>query len=903
MTIGPDNHLTQITYPDGNYYKFEYTVDGLLTAKTEPEQNRFEKEYNARGRLTDVFDEEGGHWSYSREILENGDILSRVETAEGNVTLYRDHTDSTGAYSSQITGPSGAVTQFTLSADGLQGKKSLPCGADLNFRYGVDSQFKFKFTKEMKEKTPSTLEKVTLREKIYQDSNSDQIPDLITEKVTVNGKDTTFVTDTLQATNTVTSPMGRSVTASHDPNTLLTTSLRISGLHDTTFGYDPRGRLTSIKKNTRETTFTYDPQGNLYTITDPENRVTSYTYDPVGRVTGISRPDDTSIGFRYDKNGNMTILTNPSTIDHGFGYNRVNLNASYRTPLSGSYQYHYDRDRRLLWVDFPSTKQILNVYDKDQLVRIQTPEGNIDLTYLCGSKLESATKGSESIAYGYDGVLITSETLSGTLNQVLTYTYNNDFNPTSFTYAGGTVQYGYDSDRLLTTSGPFTITRNSANALPEAVTDGTLLITPTFNGYGELGSQGFSVNGQSLTSWILTPDKSGRIISKTETVAGTISNYTYTYDPMGRLLTVTRDDVLVEEYRYNPNGSRSYEMNALKGITGKDYAYSDEDHLLTAGNTIYEYDLDGFLTTKTRGSEVTRYTYSSRGELLRVDLPGGRVIEYVNDPLGRRIAKKVDEVITEKYLWQGMARLLAVYDGSDNLIMRFQYADGRVPVSMTRDGVTYYLTYDQVGSVRLVADPSGNVVKRIDYDSFGSIMNDTNPSFNVPFGFGGGLHDRDTGFVRFGFRDYDPEVGRWTAKDPIGFAGGDADLYGYCLNDPVSKVDPTGEFVPLVIAGVALTASEASALTVALATATVAYFQSPAGQLAISSLYKSIEDLIREIEDEAREKLKTSTCGTEEPWQGPGDKFDPNKPPSGPLWKKIVWALGQITRLIKGWPD
>jgi RHS repeat-associated protein len=54
------------------------------------------------------------------------------------------------------------------------------------------------------------------------------------------------------------------------------------------------------------------------------------------------------------------------------------------------------------------------------------------------------------------------------------------------------------------------------------------------------------------------------------------------------------------------------------------------------------------------------------------------------------------------------------------------------------------------------------------------------------------LHDRDTGLVRFGFRDYDPDTSRWTAKDPIGFAGGNVDLYGYCLNDPVNWIDPSG---------------------------------------------------------------------------------------------------------------
>jgi len=49
--------------------------------------------------------------------------------------------------------------------------------------------------------------------------------------------------------------------------------------------------------------------------------------------------------------------------------------------------------------------------------------------------------------------------------------------------------------------------------------------------------------------------------------------------------------------------------------------------------------------------------------------------------------------------------------------------------------------------------------------------------------------------VRFGYRDYDPAVGRWTAKDPIGFGGGDTDLYGYCFNNPIDWVDPIGEWI------------------------------------------------------------------------------------------------------------
>jgi uncharacterized protein RhaS with RHS repeats len=46
--------------------------------------------------------------------------------------------------------------------------------------------------------------------------------------------------------------------------------------------------------------------------------------------------------------------------------------------------------------------------------------------------------------------------------------------------------------------------------------------------------------------------------------------------------------------------------------------------------------------------------------------------------------------------------------------------------------------------------------------------------------------------VRFGARDYDPAVGRWTAKDPIRFGGDDANLYAYVGNDPVNFIDPRG---------------------------------------------------------------------------------------------------------------
>jgi RHS repeat-associated protein len=79
----------------------------------------------------------------------------------------------------------------------------------------------------------------------------------------------------------------------------------------------------------------------------------------------------------------------------------------------------------------------------------------------------------------------------------------------------------------------------------------------------------------------------------------------------------------------------------------------------------------------------------------------------------------------------------------------------------------------------------------MDYDEFGNVILDTNPGFQ-PFGFAGGIYDPDTKLVRFGKRNYDAFVGRWTAKDPILFAGLDTNLYAYAGNDPISFSDQDG---------------------------------------------------------------------------------------------------------------
>ena len=140
-----------------------------------------------------------------------------------------------------------------------------------------------------------------------------------------------------------------------------------------------------------------------------------------------------------------------------------------------------------------------------------------------------------------------------------------------------------------------------------------------------------------------------------------------------------------------------------------------------------------------------------------------------------------------------LTTLLAVYDKDDKLLQRFEYADGRMPLSFTdNSGDRFYISYNQIGSPRAITDENGNILKTLTYDSFGTIIADSNPTFKIPFGFAGGLYDADSKLTRFGYRDYDASTGKWIAKDPIGFDGGDTNLYGYMLGDPVGFVDPSG---------------------------------------------------------------------------------------------------------------
>ncbi len=770
LTIDDNNDLTRVDYPDNSNFQFDYFgTTSLLTRKTDPNGNIYNHQFDPDdGRTIRTDDLEGGEWNFFSTRPGDGTTLYGYNTAESN-TYQTLRTILENGDTNKVTTlfDSTELTDLTQSDDLKQTLQS--CGVTTVIDKVIDSKTKEPIPSVISIKQPSTLESITQLITTYGVPGNEADTTKKTVSIDLNGKNSTVFTDAKTGVTVTTSAENRTTTLNYDPVTMLLQSRQTPDLFDTTYTYDSRGRQKSIITGTRETTFTYDPisKGDVTYITADDGKVTEFEYDALGHVKTIIYPDTHRVENTYDNNGNLKTKIVPRPATHEFTYTATDNVKTQTRPKEGAAtevtQYDYDKEGNLRQITLPSTKVITNFYTNGQIDYTDTPEGIIDYSYACNSKIGRITEGAETITYGYDGSLLKDITYTGELSKTISQTYNTDFNINSLSYAGQTTSIGYDDDGLLTSTNGYTITREPLNGLPKVLSDAKLLQNRGFNGYGEANSVTTKVNNLRAYDYTLIYNDLGKISNKTETLdTGAVNNYTYTYDDRRRLDTVTKNGTLIEDYGYDANGNRILQTNTARGITAQSSTYNLGDQLQSAGTTTYEYDADGYLKKKTETAGVTTYSYSSQGRLLEVVTPS-KTITYKHNAIGNRVAKLVNGIVTEKYLWLDKTTLLATYDATDTLKQRYQYTDSNTPTSFTQSGLTYYIVTDHLGSPRVITNSAGGVVKKLEYDSFGNVIGDSNPGFVIPFGFAGGLFDVDTGLVRFGFRDYDADVGRWTA--------------------------------------------------------------------------------------------------------------------------------------------
>jgi RHS repeat-associated protein len=803
LTLDAHGYLASVTNPAAESHEFTYTASGLMLSHENARGFTSSYSYDGKGRLATDVDPIPATIDLVIAKQSSGDTTT-LTTGEGRATSHFDGPIAAGGLARKTTFPSGIVATKDTKTDG-KGTVTLPDGVVITLQEKPDPRF------GMLAPLTTTTTKTPLgrqrsveigRTVTLSDPNDVLSATAISETSTVNGSAFTRSYDAVTKTWTFTTAEGRKITTKLDAagRVVETTT---AGLAPVSYGYDVKGRLASMTQGDRTTALGYDAAGWLGSATDPLLQTTLFGRDAVGRVTQMVRPDNKAVGLGYDAGGNPISVTPPAQPAHGFGYDKVDSLTSYSPPSAGfspkDTTWSYNLDRQLTSMKRPDAQSVGYVYDTAGRLSLLTgPTGTRTHAYSATTGLlDSIAAPGVTLTFGHDGHLVTSLAWSGDVVGSVELAFDDRFQVTSETVnQSNAVTISHDLDGLITKAGDIIVTRNAQNALVvgtalDAVTD-----IYSYSTFGEMSGYQALVGATAVYENALDRDKLARITKKTETIGGVTTVYEYAYDLAGRLQTVKTGGQLTASYDYDANGNRLKETAPSGATSG---TYDPQDRLLAYGAVTFTYTAAGEMATRVDSAknETTTYSYDVFGNLAKVVLPNGDIVEYLADPTERRVRKKVNGVVERAWLYKDELRPIAELDANGNVVSRFVYALGRnVPDYMIKAGVKYRLITDQVGSVRLVVNAAtGAVAQRVDYDAFGVVLQDTSPGFQ-PFGFAGGVYDPDTALVRFGARDYDPGTGRWTAKDPIGFAGSDTNLYAYTAGDPVNRTDPAGLFDP-----------------------------------------------------------------------------------------------------------
>ncbi|MDX1994026.1 MAG: RHS repeat-associated core domain-containing protein [bacterium] len=812
FTHDAEARLTAVEFPDDSTMGFGYDGEHLMISETDPRGQTTERVYDPQGRLVSA-ELPGGTQRQTTNAQSVG--FGGTENAplpvirpEDGVTTYTDFPAGAPRTSTYEIGPAGYVNAITnpvdqtvrieRDADGNPTAVTLPSGARVNMTYDENGNLRTITDQQAGGTTTFTYEPNFNQVKNIQDPFNQL---------------TTFEYDAEGNLVGVSSPLSRALEMTYDGAGLLTSLTDTLGTV-TEFDYNARGNVTQISAgmgaDQRQLGLTYTPQGYVETITDPEGRDHRFEYDSFGRIVEETLPGGRVVEYTYDEAGNLRTITTPSDQVHELTYRADGLPEAYIAPAvtgggTNTTTYAYNGAQELTTITRPEGDVITFAYDAAGRPDTVTMPRNgatttLDMTYDGVGRLTAvAAPDAVDVGFIYNAgwevpnriEMPAGEAVTGSVS----YTYDADYRVTEISVNDANpVGYTYDADGAITAAGALALDYDNDSGLLTTTTLGSVSDEIAYNVHGEPTDYIARFGGSTLYDVEYTRDGLGRITRLVESIAGTTRTYDFAYDTAGRLATVELNNQVIGSYQYDANGNRT-EANGI------DATYDAQDRLLTFGGISYTYTPSGELLTRTENGQTTNYTYDVLGNLIGVSLPNGTQITYLIDTLNRRVGKQVNGTLVQGFIYQDGLEPIAELDGQGNVVSRFVYgSQAHVPDYMVRGGVTYRFITDHLGSVRLVVDAAtGSVAQRLDYDAWGNVTLDSSPGFQ-PFGYAGGIYDADTGLVRFGARDYDPEVGRWTSKDPIGFAAGDANLYAYVFNDPVNWLDRSGSIAVLAIA-------------------------------------------------------------------------------------------------------
>lgn len=775
---------TTFTEKDGNAWSYSYdTQQGYLLAKTDPQSGTTSYHYDANGNRTATTNPDGTSTSSLYDTL--GNLLSSTDAA-GNSTSY---SYNSFGQTTSITDPQGGITRYSYDDRGNLISLTDPAGAATSYEY--DSK-----------------------------GNMTRLTDAA-------GQSTSFGYDTAGNMTSVSDASGATTSYSYDAAGNVTAITDAKG-GVTSFSYDSRGRLIkTVNPQGNATSYSYDKNGNKLSATDANGTTTRYEYNSRNQLIKTTDALGNSTVYAYGGNScpscgggvdKLTALSDANNNVTRYDYDSLGRLMKETDPLGKTTSYTHDAKGNLIARTDAKGQTISYSYDANGRLLKKSYPDNTEESFSYDAMGNILTAANKNIAYSFSydvaGRMLSSSDSNG---NTISYSYDAAGRKTHTVYPDGSkISYGYDTAGRLASitdqhNNRFSLTYTSLGQRAKLSYPNNATTGYSYDSAGNLTNLSHQTHGRPVSTFSYTHDKVGNRLTRTELFRTT----NYTYDSIYRLLTARINRRAAEQYSYDPVGNR---------LTGPeqqtDYSYGIGNQLLKQEQTSYRYDDNGNLAEK--GTSHSRhshhcehhnkpwnYRFDYENRLIEAD-NGDSTVSFSYDPFGRRIEKKVEQSYhhghhdhhgnaseqTTRYLYDGQALIQESTTRGNHRAARpetVSYIHGPnidEPLQGISHNKTWYYHADGLGSIVALTDKHGNVVQRYDYDSFGN-LEQQGESIEQPFTYTARELDQETGLYYYRARYYDPQVGRFVSKDPIGIKGG-INLYSYTSNNPINMKDPSG---------------------------------------------------------------------------------------------------------------
>ena len=574
---------------------------------------------------------------------------------------------------------------------------------------------------------------------------------------------------------------------------------RLTGQESVEYSYDHTGLLSQIETESTVYSFTYDIFGNADSVSVGSATLAEYEYNPRnGKLKSVSYGNGYKEIYYYNA---LELLEKVCyTVDNGeeqtaYEYSYTAYGELYRFDdhVNGrTTSYRYDVNGRLIGFYEGELGDNENYYystvtynEKGELYNVKA-----SLELDCVNPSAKISR-SETYTYLDDGKLRNVIADFGDAKITESYTYDKYDRVVGhgYGYASGSPITGYSSSNAYTFTVPGDEYTTSLQIESHTSTVNGVATTYVYSYDGTGNIIGITVNGTEIR---YAYDDIGQLVREDNGLVG--KTYLYTYDNAGNITSV-------KEYPLTAEGATPSGMLAQKTYGYTDAAWGD---LLTSfGGNAITYDGIGNPLSYYNGA-----TFGWFGRQLVGATYNGKTMSFTYNDEGIRTSKTVDGVVTTYYL-EG-SRIIAEETAGNVTVYFYDTAGSVLGMRYLPSGTStwqiYWFEHNLQGDVVAVYDTSGTKLVSYTYDAWGNTVTTQHatsiptPVQNNPYRYRGYYFDIDLNLYYLNARYYDQHTGRFISADEVGIIAAsptgltDKNLYAYCDNNPVARVDGDGEF-------------------------------------------------------------------------------------------------------------